>query len=136
MSIAQQSQKINSLPKRPWVSILGSWVCIFWIFWLLSASAEFVVLSWESGGWDKISSHIMASDYLAVLEYPSINNPDKPLGAPVVASKTGKTYRLPWCGVRKASTKGKSDSTNSQVLVFSSSEEAEKAGYRPSKNCY
>lgn len=46
----------------------------------------------------------------------------------VVASKNGETYSFPWCsGAKRISEKNK--------IVFSSKQEAEKAGYREAKNC-
>jgi len=45
-----------------------------------------------------------------------------------VASKKGKVYHFPWCPGAKAI---KEDNK----IYFSSREEAEKAGYRPAKNC-
>jgi hypothetical protein len=45
-----------------------------------------------------------------------------------VASKKGKVYHLPWCPGAKAIQED-------NKIYFSSREEAEKAGYRPAKNC-
>ena len=49
--------------------------------------------------------------------------------APVLASKTGRTYRLPWCD-------GSKKTRPENVLTFKSAAEAEEKGYLPSKNCH
>ena len=49
--------------------------------------------------------------------------------APVLASKTGKTYRLPWCG-------GSKKTKPENILEFKNAKEAEKQGFLPSKNCH
>ncbi len=49
-------------------------------------------------------------------------------GGTYVASKNGSKYYFPWCsGAQKISEKNK--------VVFSSKEEAEKAGYQKASNC-
>jgi len=49
-------------------------------------------------------------------------------GGQYVASKTGKSYHLPWCS-------GAKQIKESNKVYFSSKEEAEAAGYTPAKNC-
>jgi len=46
-----------------------------------------------------------------------------------VASKNGKFYYYPWCpGVERIKEENK--------IYFNSKQEAEKAGYKPAKNCF
>lgn len=47
---------------------------------------------------------------------------------PVVASKRGKTYYLPWCPQAEKLKK-------ENKIIYKNSTEAELAGYKPAKNC-
>ncbi len=49
-------------------------------------------------------------------------------GGQYVASKTGKSYHLPWCG-------GAKQIKEENKVWFNSKEEAESAGYAPAGNC-
>jgi hypothetical protein len=49
-------------------------------------------------------------------------------GGQYVASKSGKSYHLPWCS-------GAKQIKESNKIYFDSKEEAEAAGYSPAKNC-
>jgi hypothetical protein len=49
-------------------------------------------------------------------------------GGMFVASKTGEVYYYPWCG-------GAQNIATDQQVWFKSEEAAQKAGYRPAKNC-
>lgn len=49
-------------------------------------------------------------------------------GGQFVASKTGETYFYPWCS-------GAQNLAAEKQVWFKSEEDAQKAGYRPAKNC-
>lgn len=51
-----------------------------------------------------------------------------PLGGQYVASKTGKSYHLPWCG-------GAKQIKEENKVWFATKEEAEARGYAPAGNC-
>ena len=50
------------------------------------------------------------------------------MGGQYVASRTGTTYYFPWCG-------GAQNISPENQVWFKTEEAAEKAGYRPAKNC-
>lgn len=59
---------------------------------------------------------------------PDTPSPTASSGGEYVASKTGKSYHLPWCaGAKQIKEENK--------IYFNTKAEAEAAGYAPAKNC-
>ncbi|OGG45544.1 hypothetical protein A2673_00850 [Candidatus Kaiserbacteria bacterium RIFCSPHIGHO2_01_FULL_50_13] len=54
--------------------------------------------------------------------------PPMNMGGLLVGSRNGSTYHFPWCA-------GAKQITEQNKRWFKSEEEAQKAGYRPAKNC-
>jgi hypothetical protein len=68
----------------------------------------------------------VAARAMVATEEPLPATPDG--GGQYVASKSGKSYHLPWCaGAKQIKEENK--------IYFNSKEEAEAAGYAPAKNC-
>lgn len=84
------------------------------------------------------ASEIPASSLLAApaaagtVQGSAVSSPTPPPavtgGGEYVASKTGKSYHLPWCA-------GAKQIKEANKIYFSSKAEAEAAGYAPAKNC-
>jgi len=69
-----------------------------------------------------------APSVLENFQEASVPAPSMPAGGQYVASKTGKSYHLPWCsGAKLIKEENK--------IWFNSKEEAEARGYAPAGNC-
>lgn len=74
-------------------------------------------------------SMLDTSHTVSLVEIPlTEGQPALVMGGTFVASKKGSAYYFPWCA-------GAERITPSNMVWFTSREQAEKAGYAPAKNC-
>jgi hypothetical protein len=112
--IKQMKEKIKSFLKKI-VDFLGKDIVFFSLLIILASSISFFLGSLSEFNKQK-EEKINSIELLKEKNQKEIY---------FVASKNGKRYYLPWC--YSGSEKNK--------IKFKTKEEAEKAGYTPSKNC-
>lgn len=95
--------------------------------WGLVAIVFLVALA--SFGLGRLSALESARPPVAITQAPVDVSPRAiTLGGLVVAARTGSVYYYPWCS-------GAGNIASQNERWFKSEEEAERAGYRPAKNC-
>lgn len=75
-----------------------------------------------------LSAAVVAAPTVSAASAPAVSAPAVEGGGQYVASKSGKSYHLPWCA-------GAKQIKESNKIYFASKAEAEAAGYSPAKNC-
>lgn len=118
-SIREKALEIKVSATSTLERVLGEW----------GIAALVVLVGLASFGLGRHSALEETRPVVSISQAPAAATPRAmPLGGQFVASRTGTVYYFPWCG-------GAQQIAPSSQVWFTSENAAQKAGYRPAKNC-